>query len=246
MCVKLQGDVFGNWDTNTVFLRNSSIFVLEFDGSKVTVNDYSTTMHRFKNELKILGEKASRRDASWNAMMWATFTFSDDANKMYFYSSADARFLYQGNIHSGFVSSASAGICRNPKQYGKVTQGELIWTVPTTPVSSATLNGNRTGIQEITPGYYDGYYPADASSPANSYGNNSGSPGYVNGVAGFDIVEPCPEQYPFTQWDSWSESIYTSHLEVGFDLRTIACALAVNMGITKLSTYVKVLNAYIL
>lgn len=73
--------------------------------------------------------------------MWSTFGFFDEVTLMRFYSSADARYLYRGTVNLGFVSSASAGACRNPAQIGEVdNEGRLIFTVPTIPISSTNLN----------------------------------------------------------------------------------------------------------
>jgi hypothetical protein len=73
--------------------------------------------------------------------MWSTFAFFDEVTLMRFYSSADARYLYRGTVNLGFVSSASAGACRNPAQMGEVdNEGRLIFTVPTIPISSTNLN----------------------------------------------------------------------------------------------------------
>ena len=49
-----QGDVFGRWETDPLFQKNSSAFVLEFRGSSVGSADYRRTMETFRKELKAL------------------------------------------------------------------------------------------------------------------------------------------------------------------------------------------------
>ena len=85
-----QGDVYGGWETNNTFSQNSSAFVLQFVGSKLTTEQYIKTMTSFKSQLLELSQKSAMRDSAWNAVMWSSFLFYDPVAQMSFYSSADA------------------------------------------------------------------------------------------------------------------------------------------------------------
>ena len=65
----INGDVYGHWSSNPLFLNNASIFVLDFVGTNITTAQYVATMTRFKNQLEILGAKAAQRDVGWNSVM---------------------------------------------------------------------------------------------------------------------------------------------------------------------------------
>jgi hypothetical protein len=156
-----------------MFSQNSSIYVLKFDGSEISEVKYASTMLHFKEKLKALSAKSSRRDSAWNTMMWSTFTFLDKDTSMTFYSSADARYLYRGTVSLGLVSSSSAGACRNPAQMGKVdNDGRLVFTVPTIPVSSSIPNMIDACSEQF---------------PAQSWQRRSLSPFSGNLEVGFDL-----------------------------------------------------------
>ena len=94
----VHGDIRGNWDTLPGFVQNSSIFQLIFQGSQITNDQYDTTMNDFRQRMKALSEKAAKRDAGWNSMMWSTFIFNDPSTQMSFFSLATPGYLYRGTL----------------------------------------------------------------------------------------------------------------------------------------------------
>ena len=58
-----QGDVFGNWETDTEFQSNSSAFVLQMVGTQATMQEYTAALKSFKNRLKALSVKSQNRDS---------------------------------------------------------------------------------------------------------------------------------------------------------------------------------------
>jgi hypothetical protein len=55
-----------------------------------------------------------------------------------------------------------------------------------------------------------------------------------------NMIDACSEQFPAQLWQRRNLSPFSGNLEVGFDLQTITCVISVNMGITRISDYVKV------
>lgn len=91
-----QGDALGNWETAASFSQPDSIFVLSFQGTKVTTESYKRTMQSFKKQLAVLGDRSARRDQGWGINAWASFSFYDPATKISFYASADAGIIFNG------------------------------------------------------------------------------------------------------------------------------------------------------
>ena len=75
-----QGDIYGNWETNAAFNQNSSVFMIQFVGSKISSAQYVATMTSFKQQLLDLSRKSTMRDSAWNAVMWSSFLFEDSNN----------------------------------------------------------------------------------------------------------------------------------------------------------------------
>lgn len=111
-------DYDGNWQTNSHYSTNRSIFVLEFTGSEVTNDQYKRTMTNFNNKLNVLGTKFASRSLFYNTMILATFGFGDYDTKMEFYSSADAGVIFNQIVYSTAVSS-KVGICQPFDRIGK-------------------------------------------------------------------------------------------------------------------------------
>lgn len=174
---------------------------------------------------------------------------------MKFFSSADPRYLYHGDIYLGFVTSADAGICHNPEQHGKieVTGSDLIFVVPASPIS------NKTIIPVLN--YLDNIDTCPEQFPAHQckYILIFISGIFIYMLIDFDMFILCIYLCIYMNMRAFmmdmsaifiglssTLNLYTDNLEVGFDLRTIACTMSVNMGITQLSSYVQVLDASVL
>ena len=126
----------------------------------------------------------------------------------------------------GLVSSASAGPCLNAFQTGMFDESynHLQFYATTEPVSNHTM------------------YGIDSAQGINFTPNQTlDDMGYTwncaNFVCGYDIQDACPAQFPTLQWMEPFQSAFTGKLEKGFDLRTIASVMGINMAITKLSDF---------
>ena len=151
---KFEGDTDGNWETTNDFNYNSSLFYLTFTGSQIDNEQYSSVMTKFSNRLALLGAKAARRDEAWNAMVWSSWSFADDATNMKFTSTADAGIIYNQDVIVGIISS-STGVCQNLHQYGSFSSVEksLSYNIPSPTYPDQVLNvtGNlQQGIYTST------------------------------------------------------------------------------------------------
>ena len=151
---RFEGDVYGNWETSNDFNYNSSIFYLTFTGSQIDNGQYTSVMTAFSNRLALLGTKAARRDEAWNAMVWSSWSFSDDSSNMKFTSTADAGIIYNQDVIVGIISS-STGVCQNLHQYGSFSSVEktLAFNIPSPIYPDQVLNvtGNlQQGIYRDT------------------------------------------------------------------------------------------------
>ena len=126
----------------------------------------------------------------------------------------------------GLVSSASAGPCLNPFQTGMFDESynHLQFYATTEPVSNHTMYGidSAEGIN-FTP---------NQTLEDMGYTYNC-----ANFVCGYDIQDACPAQFPTLQWMEPFQTAFTGKLEKGFDLRTVAAVMGINMAITKLSDF---------
>ena len=61
-----QVDQFGNWQTQSDFNFNSSVFALDMLGTTLSNADYATLMQSFSDKVKALGSKAVSRSVAWN------------------------------------------------------------------------------------------------------------------------------------------------------------------------------------
>ena len=232
-----EGDVYGNWVTSKSFNQNSSAFILQFVGSKVTTKQYVATMTSFKNQLLALSRKSAMRDSGWNAVMWSSFVLYDPVAQMYFYSSADASVVYRGNIMLGCLSSASGGMCPAMSQQAHfdAPSHQFIYTVKTAKVSDAQLGG-----------FLDPSLNSGPNSLLASVLKNNTLPIYsqVDWITSAPWQDACPQQYPSYNWSEWEPSAQNDVMSVNFDIRTIASVIAVNLNITSLSTFAKTSSAY--
>ena len=122
----VQGDMRGYWMTNSKFRSNMSIYTLDMSGTEITNEDYVQIMSTFQEQMKTLSSRSALRDASWNAMAWSTFSFSDTTAGLTFYSSAFAPIFFDNDFPNAVITTASAGVCLWPYQYGTYNNAENV------------------------------------------------------------------------------------------------------------------------
>ena len=123
---KVQGDMRGTWMTSSKFQPNMSIYTLDMSGTEITNEDYVQIMSTFQEQMKTLSSRSALRDAAWNAMAWSTFSFSDTTAGLRFYSSAFAPIFFDNDFPNAVITTASAGVCLWPYQYGTYNNAENV------------------------------------------------------------------------------------------------------------------------
>ena len=206
-----QADSWGNWETSPKFGYNSSIYVLEFQGSKIDEQGYSALMARYTARLKALGAKAAVRNTAWSLIAWSTFKFSDPTTNSNFYSTASADVLFNANIWGASIASAK-GFCSNNGQ---------------TSSFSSRLDANfRNG--KISISYQLEKDPK--TQGVKDYGPNG--PQQWSGI--------CDDQGGIQYVWGWeSESNPDLVFTQSFDIKTTATIVALNTGLAPLSSLIE-------
>ena len=112
-------DRSGFWSTETGFLGNESIYTLNFIGSEINSDEYLDVMAKFTDELKELGDRASKRDMAWNLIALSCWEVRDDESNMQFYTTTDATIVYDQTIYTAAVLTKEKGICSDLRIYGE-------------------------------------------------------------------------------------------------------------------------------
>ena len=105
-----------------------SIYTLDMSGTEITNDDYVRIMGGFQEQMKSLSSRSALRDAAWNAMAWSTYSFADNSAGMTFYSSAFAPIFFDNDFPNAVITTATAGICLWPWQYGTYNNAENVLT----------------------------------------------------------------------------------------------------------------------
>ena len=118
----------GYWMTSPKFRANMSIYTLDMSGTEITNDDYVRIMGGFQEQMKSLSSRSALRDAAWNAMAWSTYSFADNSVGLTFYSSAFAPIFFDNDFPNAVITTATAGICLWPWQYGTYNNAENVLT----------------------------------------------------------------------------------------------------------------------
>ena len=101
----------GYWETDSKYLGNRSIFLLEFLATQINNEQYTKSMLKFKEKMKVIGNLAKRRNAVYAVQTWAGFGFTDVETGMTFKSTSDPGIIFDLNVLTSALSSRY-GICR--------------------------------------------------------------------------------------------------------------------------------------
>jgi hypothetical protein len=121
---------------------------------------------------------------------------------------ADPTIMYNNQVFTSILTSANGGVCSNLEQWGSFDRAnsEFVWNVPQNrPDKWQYLNGSFFGNL-----------------------NTLGLP--------ISTPEQCPDQFLFQDWVYYSPLVTKAEtLSLGFDIRSITAAIALNFGIIKMS-----------
>lgn len=148
-------------------------------------------------------------------MLWGTFMFEDADARVTFFSTADPAMIYNAPnpamLATSVVTSASMGVCNVSRSgfWGEAKDGKLQFFAPVAADMRAKYESNFTSL----------------------------TPTLVN-----DLFEPCPNQFKFSTYFNFPSTNAYNYpafpvfyrnpvLSVGWDVRSIAKALGLNMGI---------------
>ena len=65
-------DKWGRWNTDPYYSANSAIYLLEFEATEVSQEQYESIMSGFGASLSTLGARMADRDLAWSLLAWTT------------------------------------------------------------------------------------------------------------------------------------------------------------------------------
>jgi len=209
-------DTLGNWETQSGFQYNRSIFALEFKGSMLDNDEYSAMMSRYEKKLKALGTKASKENVASSFIAWSTFQFSDPETHSRFSSTVKPEVLFNSHVWGASISS-SRGFCTNN---GK------------TSTFSTKIGGNFVN------GRLELQIPLEEDPITNrlkDYGENG--PQTSDGI--------CSDQGSILSVWQWDSSKSTDKIfRQSFDIKTTTTIVALNTGLVSKSDLIETEAAY--
>ena len=215
---EFMGSYTGVWNTDPAYSQNETIYGLQFSGSRLTNSEYFQAMSATLNQFYALTQKYSNRGLVYNAILLCNFGSQDNEAGTFFFSFIDADFVFNSEVRIAALSSKE-GVCDAYKNTGRYISGEFD-------------QGSKSFVLTV-PLYMDHAYMErgdDLVSNNETYKN-----WLLNKTA-------CPDQeksYQYIIDTSWSE--YTDAKEnFYFDIRAVAAAFSLNMGMIGLSAFNKI------
>ena len=150
-------DLSGNWQTESTFLSNETIFSLSFSGSSITNDYYKQAFQRFKNDIKNIGIRGSFRDVAWNLVALSSYRSFDDVGNMMITPSTSAGVAYDNTIFTTSIVSKQLGMCRDElRMFGSYYSNFISINIPSNITETDYLN-----------------YPAEVFIPCKEYFSDS-------------------------------------------------------------------------
>jgi hypothetical protein len=213
---RIEGDIFGNWKTETTFKQNSSAFMLDMSGTSINSEEYTSIMLSFRDQLKALSAKSALRDAAWNAVAWATYVFQDDNSGMQLYSSADSKYFFEDNdFGMGVITTAKGGLCPWVYQWASYDPADhtLVYNIR-----------QRSYSEDIMQNYLAGY---------------NGTTFYF-----LDACPDQYPLHQFAPFKTYTTVDTTGLLQLKFDVHSLMIATSLNWNLTTYSAYTQVKSSY--
>lgn len=206
-------DAKGNWDSEKDFQDETALFVFSAKGQKIGKDQYEAALDFFWDEIDDFAKYAGNRTMAWNLIMLSSLTFSHKESGLQFCLSADASLIYDTMIKVATLSNEN-GIClgydsdsvstSNSRRFlsasYKTEEAALTLELPLRINVSSVMGANLKSPYSIT------------FSPA--------------------VEEPCPQHGKWFQhlFYGADAAFRDGFADVGFDVRSTALAIALNLG----------------
>lgn len=105
-----EGSLDGLWNTEPGFNQNTSFFELNFEGSSITVDEFSESMAKLSEKWKLIGSALEKRSRLHNLLAMNSVGFEDKQTKMSLNTNANLGIAFDREVTLAVLSNRR-GVC---------------------------------------------------------------------------------------------------------------------------------------